>query len=161
MIVISDTSVLNYAIQIEVGYLLPVLFGGIIIPVAVYAELQRAKDSRHEALLNAPWLQRAQVHNRALLEPFLRIPLGLGEAEAIVLYQELKADALLIDESRGRREARKNAVRIIGLLGVLTLAKKEGLIAAVKPFIERLISETDFRCSESLIRQVLTIAHEQ
>jgi predicted nucleic acid-binding protein len=43
MIIVSDTSPLNYLILIDCQYVPPALFGQIIIPQAVLNELQHAK----------------------------------------------------------------------------------------------------------------------
>lgn len=43
MIVISDTSPLRYLIEIDLVHILETLFGKVIIPQAVFDELQRQK----------------------------------------------------------------------------------------------------------------------
>lgn len=49
-----------------------------------------------------------------------------GEAEAIELAKELRADRLLIDECKGRQLAIEEGMPVIGLVGVTLLAKKKG-----------------------------------
>jgi hypothetical protein len=53
--------------------------------------------------------------------------LDLGEAEAIALAHETRADVVLIDELNGRRIAKREGIPIIGLMGVLANAKMSGL----------------------------------
>lgn len=87
--------------------------------------------------------------------------LDRGEAEAIALALELKAEELLIDERLGRREANRLGVPIIGVLGILLVAKRRTLINAVQPVVDALISKAGFRVSLQLYEQVLQAAGEK
>ena len=51
-----------------------------------------------------------------------------GETEAMLLYKQIDADKLLIDDQRGRNVAKINHIETIGSLGVLLVAKQRGLI---------------------------------
>jgi predicted nucleic acid-binding protein len=46
------------------------------------------------------------------------------------------------------------------VLGVLLIAKNRGLIAKVKPIMESLISQANFRISHQLYEEVLQTANE-
>lgn len=83
-----------------------------------------------------------------------------GEANAIVLAIELQATQLLIDERLGRTEAKRQGLRITGILGVLLAAKRQGLIPVVRPILERLIGEANFRISNQLYDETLALAEE-
>ena len=106
MIVISDTSPLNYLILIECIDVLPALYGRVVIPEGVFTELQRDSTPQvvKEWIAARPgWLdiRQAMVQANDALSM-----LGVGERQAIPLAQELKAAAIIIDEERGRKEAR-------------------------------------------------------
>lgn len=88
------------------------------------------------------------------------ILLQLGEVESIVLAHEIAADRLLLDETQGRLSAASLGVPVIGLLGVLIEAKQQGLVAAVKPLLDDLISVAGFWIGKQLYAQVLKIANE-
>jgi hypothetical protein len=89
----------------------------------------------------------------------LLLELDRGEAEALALAAELKADLLLIDESKGRAIAARLGFVHIGLLGMLVQAKQRGLIVAVKPILDDLIARAGFWSAE-LYQRVLQAASE-
>ena len=63
-----------------------------------------------------PWLRVAAVQNFAQAGQFALV-VDIGEAEAIELAIQLRAERLLIDERKGRRLATNEDVPTIGLLG--------------------------------------------
>ena len=161
MIVVSDTTaIINLAIIGELN-LLPDLFETILIPPAVYQEVVVTGKNMPgaEAIERAAWIQQKTPQNQQLVKQLLG-DLDPGEAEAIALAIEQQADVLIIDERRGREVARNHQLTIIGLLGILTIAKRKGLIQAVKPVIDRLLSEADFYVSEKLLATVLASVEE-
>jgi predicted nucleic acid-binding protein len=84
MIVVSDTSPINYLILIELQDLLPKLFDRILVPEAVHRELQSAAapDLIKRFLAEAPdWLE---VRPSPEIDPALP-QLDSGEREAIAL----------------------------------------------------------------------------
>lgn len=70
------------------------------------------------------------------LTPFATIALDDGEASVIQLALELNISIVCLDELKGRRAASSMGLRVIGSLGLLGKSKTEGLIVAVRPFIE-------------------------
>lgn len=128
MIVIADTSPLHYLILLEHAEILQHLYGSVIIPEAVVRELQAQKTPASvRQWITAPpeWLQIRQIAvppDPALAE------LDPGEREAIALAETLRADALIIDEKMGRREAERRKLRVIGTMRVLDDAAEAGLV---------------------------------
>lgn len=95
MIVVSDTSIITSLIHVGREQLLAELHGEVLLPPAVQFELSRT----HAPIPGC--LQVRPVHDLTTVAR-LKVELDLGEAEAIVLAQETKADLLLIDEKLGR-----------------------------------------------------------
>jgi uncharacterized protein len=157
MIVVSDTSPLSSLYLIGQLSLLPAVFGKIIVPKTVMKELAVLETGfGHDlsALKTAPWLEvRAaeDVKEVARLARFI----DAGESDAIVLAKELHAEYLLIDDKHGREAAIAEGLKTIGVIGVFMLAKKAGLIAAVRPHLDDLKSKAKFRIHEKLYWQVL------
>ena len=127
MIVVSDTSpVLNLA-RIGRLELLHLLYKQVLIPSAVFAELTASKRDLPPAidLASELWLIVASPTDQQRVQE-LRQNLDPGEAEAIVLAIEHRADLLLVDERRARRTATTAGLSVTGLLGVVARAKRAG-----------------------------------
>ena len=60
-----------------------------------------------------------------------------------------------MDERKGRRIAIQEGIPVIGLLGVIILAKKKGLIPSVGILLGRLESEAGFYLSSDLKAEAL------
>jgi predicted nucleic acid-binding protein len=84
---------------------------------------------------------------------------GRGEAEVLVLAREKGADIVLIDERKARKAARRAGFRVAGILGILLIAKKKGLVPFIKPLVEELGSQ-GFRLGMRVIAEVLKEAGE-
>src|SRR5271166_2370172 len=149
MIVVADASPLNYLIQIESDQLLHTLFGKVLIPAAVIDELHNPMAPR----MVSSWVSQLpswiEIRTVATAPDASLGVLDLGEREAILLAQETHADLLLIDEKRGRLEARSRGITTTGTLGVLLTAANEGLVDAADAF-QRLVSQTSFRATTEL-----------
>src|ERR1043166_347662 len=112
MIVVSDTSPLTALLTVGEAKILAQLFGEAVIPEAV----EREPVQTHAAL--PAWL-RVRALKDVLKAKSYAQSVDRGEAEAIALAEELRADHLLIDERKGRRLAQQHGVPVVGLLGVI------------------------------------------
>ncbi|WP_223257355.1 DUF3368 domain-containing protein [Phormidesmis priestleyi] len=82
--------------------------------------------------------------------------LDRGEAEAIALAIELKADWTLLDEREGRKVAKSLGLKVTGVLGILLRAKQLGEIESLQLVIDDLINKAGFRIAPELLTQILT-----
>ncbi len=127
MIVVSNASPLIALERIQCQELLCNLFGRIFIPPAVRREVFGTKPLPN-------WIAEKQP----TLPFHPSKDLGKGETEAIALALELKADWLLMDDLDGRKEALRSGLTVMGTIGILIRAKREGVIAELKPLLDKL-----------------------
>lgn len=153
MIVISDTTTITNLIHIDKLNLLKDLYTEIIVPKEVYEELAKLPHQK-EIVSSQDWIIHSEISDIDLYEKLVK-DLDKGESEAITLAIEKQADLLIIDERKGRKIAKSYGLKIIGLLGILIVSKQKGLIPALKPVLEKLVHEYDFRIHPQLLRTVL------
>ena len=153
MIVVADTTPINYLILIEEIDVLPKLYGRVIIPHAVSEELlrSRAPVKVQEWMKQPPdWLE---VLSPTVVVDAKLAKLDAGERDAIALAEELSADQLIVDELLGRREAERRSLPVIGTIGVLREAAEMGLMDLRSAF-ERL-RQTSFHVSPAILASLL------
>lgn len=157
MIVVSDTSPLNYLILTGYVHLLEALYGRVVIPRAVWDEL-RSPGAPAEV---REWVDAipdwAEV--REPVGPLAAPNLDPGEREAISLALELRADLVLLDERRGRREAAGRGLAVTGTLGVLDAAARRGLIDLSEALTR--LRRTSFRVRPNLLQELSRPSKEQ
>lgn len=156
--VVADASTLIGLSRIGQLNLLRELYGEVVIPQSVYDEVVIESKDGSGKIKNAKYLKVEKVADSKVVELFLGY-LGKGEAEAIILSKEKKADLILIDEKKARKAARRAGFDVVGVLGLLLAAKSKALIPAVKPFIEKL-SKKGFRLSKKVTEKALKEAGE-
>jgi len=161
VIVVSDTSPINNLTAINQLHLLQQLYGTVLIPEAVYQELTDPDFpvAGAKEVQTFTWIQIRAVEDRTMLKA-LSSELDPGEAEAIVLALEMKAEQVLIDERRGRMIAARLNLHYTGILGVLVEAKCQGFISTVKPLLDDLINKAGFWVAEPLYKSVLRLVNE-
>ena len=139
MIVVSDTSILINLAWLGELDLLQKLYGEIRIPPAVWHEVVEKGSGKPGAkeIETAAWITVEGVSNQEFVKA-LRQDLDPGESEAIALALERQAGLLLMDERLGRATAQYFGLKYIGLVGVLTVAKKKQLIPEVRSRLDKL-----------------------
>ena len=157
MIVVSDTSVISALLSIDKLELLSQLYGKVIIPQVVWDELERLRAFGYDLspLENTQWLEIIDPKDKEL-ETRLNEVLDKGESAAIALSKEVNPNFLAIDEKKGREIAQSMGIPIIGVIGILIVAKKQAIVKEVKPLLDSLISEAGFRISRKLYEYILT-----
>jgi predicted nucleic acid-binding protein len=159
-IVVSDTSPIRALDHLGEIRLISEMYGRVIVPAEVARELREPRASFRTVDFTAfGFVDVVHVTDRKRIDTLLK-ELDLGEAETIALACELNADAVLVDEKRGRRVAGGLGLRVIGTVGILLRAKAEKRIPAITPLLDSLMDELDFFLSPQLYAESLRIAGE-
>jgi predicted nucleic acid-binding protein len=163
MAAVSNTSPLSNLAIVGRLELLSEQFGQVFIPPAVHLELKLHPNASArkciEAAMKQDWLRIHRLTNP--VPNNLAATLHSGEAEAIALALELKAELVLLDESDARSAARRLGLPHTGVLGVLRKAKETGRITSLRAEIARLRAEAHFFIHRTLERELLISAGEE
>ena len=150
-LVVADSSPIRYLAVLNAIELLPQLYERVILPRSVLAELRHPHapaEARSWASALPAW---AEVRQATRIE--LAGVLDAGEAEAIALAEELRADLVLIDEREARRVAVQRGLKVAGIIGVLEQSAAHHLIDLRESF-ERLLG-TNFRIDRRYLNEAL------
>ena len=149
--VISNSSPLIALGQIGQLHLLEFLFGEVWVPAAVRDEVALT--------VSLPPSIMVRPVTQPLAAAVLQTSLGAGESEAITLALQEKARLVLLADRPARRMAEALGLPLIGTLGVLSAAKRKGLIPVLRPWLSAL-DAFHFQVAPELARRVLRDAGE-
>lgn len=151
-LVISDSgSIFSLAIVDKLS-ILEDIFGEIVIPKAVWEEITQEKETVYYHRIADFFKDRVRA-----ISGFneLTFVMDYGESESVVLYRELNANYLLIDDKKARRIAENFGVNCIGTIGLLSVAKDKGLVEELKPLFEKFLDHNRYY-GLSLLNGILT-----
>jgi predicted nucleic acid-binding protein len=157
--VIVNTSPLQYLHQVGQLDLFRKLFGRIIVPEAVAAELGAGRRlgvllPEPEAL---PWMDI-----RSPASPvggLLSWDLGGGESAILSLALEKPGSWVVLDDKLARQAAVHLNLPLLGTAGILLRAKNAGYLDAVRPVLDELAA-LGFRLTPETVRNILDLAGE-
>lgn len=155
--IVSDTSPINYLVLIGAIDVLPQLFGEVLIPPAVWIELQHPKTPKKVFEWAASLPAWAKV--TAPQQVDTSIGLGAGEMEAIALALERQIPALLMDDRQAWLAAQARSIVPVGTLTVLELAAERGLIDAEQALTS--LRATNFRVEQTIIDEAIERARQR
>lgn len=150
-IVVADTGVLISLGLIGKINLIERIFDELYIAEAVWNELNNYENP------NFVLAQFEKLRNNVVpiqTKNYLSIIMDYGESESMILYEELQADFLLIDDSKARAVAETLDINCIGTLGLLLKAKEKGLINELRPIFIQFIANGRF-FSKKLLDEIL------
>ena len=147
--VIADASCFILLDKIDNLLLLQKLFGTVTTSTEVAEEFGKPLPE---------WIQIKSAQDKNL-QSALFLQVDLGEASAIALAAEHQPSLLIIDDMKGRKLAQKLNLNIIGTLGLILIAKREGILPQIKPIFDK-IQGTNFRIAPGLLEDILKQAGE-
>jgi predicted nucleic acid-binding protein len=151
------TAPLIVLINIGCIEILPRLFGKVLIPPEVSAELAQANRPQIVQTFIAKPPEWLLEKTPSTIEA---IPaLHAGEIAAISLALEVHADLLLIDEILGRKAATSRGIPITGTIGVIEQAAERNWLDLKDAFNR--IKQTDFWISNDLLDERLRLFTER
>lgn len=139
--------------------LLEKLYHDIYIPMSVRDEIMvggKQGIGIHE-LKVSPWIKIEKVSDVEKIK--LLHELEQGEAEVIILAKEKEIDQVLIDERIARMQAKVLGLNVIGTLGLLLKAKRNGLLPSIKPSIDKIL-QSGIWIKEDIVKGILKGAGE-
>jgi predicted nucleic acid-binding protein len=157
--VIVNTSPLQYLHQVGQLDVFPKLFGRIIVPEAVAAEL--AAGRRVGVSLPEPEaLEWIDLHRPASsVGGLLSWDLGAGESAVLSLALERPGSRVVLDDKLARQVAVHLNLSLLGTAGILLCAKHAGHLRAVRPLLSQLAA-LGFRLTPETVRDILDLAGE-
>ncbi len=156
-VVVSDTGPLNYLVLIDQIELLPTLFTVVLIPGAVYAELDDIETPPpvRDWLKSMPGWLVVETPSPTTIDADVR-SLDTGEQAAIALAAQVHADLLLMDDRAGVAVARARGFATTGTLGLLVMGARLGLVNLDDAFAR--LKTTSFRYRQEML-DVLQAQH--
>jgi predicted nucleic acid-binding protein len=119
------------------------LFGEVHVVSEVFQEVTVAGTGRPgaEAVRMALWIRKHEDPDPALLEIWeKRYGLGPGELATIILARHLSADLAIIDERRARQLAQTEGIKVMGCVGVLEAAHRNGYVQDLRAVYEQMLA---------------------
>jgi predicted nucleic acid-binding protein len=162
-LVVSNSSPLIYLAALGDFDLFHTLFLEIAIPPAVFEEVvvrgSNFPVARHVLAAEGEWIHVRNLSDSSEAATLRQCGLHAGESEAVALAQELRAEALLIDDGDAIRSARDRGLNVIRTPGVYRASKERGLIPAVASKLDDL-RRAGFYLREEHYRMILKRAGE-
>lgn len=155
-LVVADTGPIISLAQINKLDLLFQLSKGVRIPTKVWDELLHSEKPETSLIK----IKLSSFVTKTNLINYKSEIIDDDEIEAINLFFELKADYLLIDDRKARREAEKLDIKCLGTLGLLFLAKKRNLLPKLKPIFDELLNLERYY-SVKLMYRILLESNEE
>ncbi len=138
--------------------LLAMLAPSLVVPEAVIREVAAGSGLDRATAGSMAWARERMRPDVPVATSVSLWDLGAGESQVISHCLVMSAVAVL-DDGEARACAQAHDLSLIGTLGVILRARKQGLIPAARPLIEALVSAGSF-LDRSLVERELARLHE-
>ena len=135
-IVIADSGPIFSLALIDKLDILDKLFDVVKIPYAVWFEITTDESKPFHKRIYSYFQDKVERINGFNELTFV---MDYGESESVILYKELKANFLLIDDKKARNIAENFGINCVGTIGLLSIAKDKGFVDNLKPLFDQLI----------------------
>ena len=149
--IVMDSGPLILLAKIDALSILEKLNLKYVAPTVVQEELAAGPRFGHPQV-NVPWLSFQSTSEP--VPSYIRATLDDGEAAVIWLALERGIGHVCLDDRRGRRMAKALGLEVVGLLGLLVRAKRQGHITTLRSYTTDLLA-VGARYTPKLIAEVL------
>jgi predicted nucleic acid-binding protein len=132
--IVVDTSPLIALGKMQAFELISQLPYQFICPSQVEAEISAGTVKGYPVSIPS-WIMVSTL--KTCLSQLALANLDAGEAAVIELALERNIETVCLDELKGRRAALASGLKVVGSLGLIGNAKHLGLVASVRPLVER------------------------
>ncbi len=156
--IISNTTPIISLLKVDKLNLLKELYEEVVVPTAVFLEVEDGKNKPYyQDLTQISWIRIQEIENPDSRSYFLE--LDDGEAEVLILAKEQNADLVIIDEIMGRRYAKQLGYNLTGTIGILLKSKENGLIDSIKEILSELTKKGTW-LNPKLVSKAIKLANE-
>lgn len=159
----SDVWVLNASPVILLGKigrldLLERLAAKAVVPNAVFLEVQAGIGGHQAVQSTAEWAAPRRVADVPIPLSIERWDLGLGESQ-VIAHCLKETQCAVLDDAQGRQCARAHGIAVIGAVGIVLSAKRQGMIPAARPLLETL-RRSGMYLSDQVLTEALRLIGE-
>jgi predicted nucleic acid-binding protein len=157
LIIVDTSALISLGLVGQIDLILNV-FGEFYIPNAVWEELQEYENPEFDKRILDQMEKRViKIKSRN----HLSVIMDYGESESVILYEELNANYLLIDDNKARIIAESLNVNCIGSIGLLVKSKQKGLINDLRAIFEKWLENERYFSKKILNKILFSIGEEQ
>lgn len=157
--VVSNSSPLIALANINSLDILQKMYSEIYIPDMVLTEINAFHDQTSYQINNTSWIHVIKIKN-ILKRTNFSSDLHQGEIDAMILYDEINADTIILDDLDARDWAKEKLhCNVTGTIGVLMKAKCKGFVTDLRSLFLSL-KQNNFFLNTDFANKILSLFNE-